>query len=407
MVIKPLAHSRTGSMCVTMVRRLFKLAVLPALLAGAGLLAWRSRTALHAQVLAHPVAWLVLCLVLLAIAVTTAAVLARRARSRQRDLADAMRVAEASLKRAPSPAPQPQAAEAGGGTGTEVREAGTPARSQPVLSVIEGGRMADGRAEGPVGPVVPDRKHLSPDLHFEPICDLNTGAIRGFDVLHKVRPQSDAAQPRFIRNLPRASSADRSKFEIRTIEQALASARQALAGAGVLGPGSRLHVHASEALLDDAKAIRRVVALLAAHPALTSHLAICFEGEVLATGDTGRIAALEKLADSGLAIGASTPDFRPARLSPSVAGALDTVFFRPDDSGEDAEDDPAEGRLADVIFWCGKAGIAPVARGLASEASIVDAIAMGARTGCGAALAKPVRLRRRLAGPAAGTAALS
>lgn len=392
-----------------MVRRLVRLIVYFAVLCGALWLAWLNGPAFVAHVQARPLAWLAGLALLLAVSVVTAVTLAARGRARDRALADAMRVAEASLKRQPPAPARPEMAQA------EVPDtdagqaigAAAPARGTPSLSVIEGGRSGEARAEASLGPLPADREHLSHSLYFEPICNLSTGAVCGFDVVHKVRPSSESAQPRFVRNLPRSSTADRSQFEIRTIEQALAAGRQAMAGAGVLGPGDRLHVHASEALLDNAGAVRRVIALFAAHPALTAHFALCFEGEVLAGREPGRIDALERLADTGLVIGASTSAFKPSRLVPAVAGALSLVFFKPDEAGGHGEDEPPAGTLEDVIDWCAGAGIALIARGLSSEAAIVDAIAMGAKTGCGPALARPVKLRASKAARTAGTAALS
>ncbi len=382
-----------------MVRRLINALVLVGALAGAGWLLWQNRVTLVADILAHvsahPALWVFAGSVLLLISVLVAFVLSHRARRQQRNLLDAMRVAEASVHRSTSTPPRAAAQPAQQRTlPDETVHPSPPPRGQPILSVIEGGRAEQIRPATPQEMAVPDEASLSSNLYFEPICDLATGALRGFDVVHKIRPVSAHAQPRFIRNLPRETATDRTRFEINTIDQALACARQAITGSGVLSAQDRIHVHASEALLDNRKAVGRITALIAANRALAAHLTLCFEGNVLAGNNRNRLVAIEMLADAGLALGASTPDFHPARLDQAVTSALTVVFFKPDDIDSAQADDPASGDQAAVLEWCRRFDIPLAARGLSSEASIIDAVASGARCGCGPAIARPVRLRR-------------
>ncbi|WP_306120850.1 MULTISPECIES: hypothetical protein [unclassified Roseitalea] len=368
-----------------------------ALLAAAGYL-WRAelQALFGAQLTPVTVASLAAATVL-ALAVIA---LGRGLRRQQRDLREAKRIAALGMRRAPLTArPPPQRAEAAG-TGPA-----SPALLT-LLGVIENAdsrRRASSAAPQDEQPVQPS---LAPQLYYQPIVALSGGTLVGYDVYRKLEARNALIHPRFVQRALAGDKAARAAFESHLVETALAASRQvfseAASAAGDAFPeqAHMLHVHVTEALLDDRARWDKLAMLLSAHRGLSRQIVICIADGALARPRRERLEAIDRMLDADGGIGVAGLDFAPRELPDYVVRALQVAMFD-FPALSDADTGAAARQLSCLDRLCA-VGVTGCARDLAAEADIVDAIQVGATIGSGPVFAEPMRLRDepRLAQPA-------
>ncbi len=235
----------------------------------------------------------------------------------------------------------------------------------------------------------PAQTRLTPQLYYQPVVDLGAATVHGYDVFRKVAMRNLLAEPGFVQRSSAASVAERAAFEFAMIDTALAAARQVFSEAAT--EGGMLYVHVTDALMDNDRLWTKLALLMRAHPSLSAQITLCVADTALAEPPAARLDAIDQMLDADAGLGIAGLDLPAGALPEYVSRALQIAMYAMDDVRE-VEPDLAARRLGCLNRLSGL-GVAACARGLASDADVVDAVEQGARFGTGPVYAEPMRLR--------------